>query len=416
MTVQTISTEQLHRLSTISASPNRGIDVGLDSPVLRVLAKVGRDLLSQLITESQYQPGELVFREGDNGFAMYIIWSGRVAVIKGDLDSPTLLGHRGAGEIIGEMALLENEPRSASVVALENVRLLGITRKDFETLLSKDPALGLSILSMLSARLRASDDARKTIARTESHLTRKVSRLQTEKQQLLELEQLRQDTIDLIVHDLRHPISSLFGAIKILEMVLPEEVMEENKQLLDIANSNCDHLQLMVESLLDVAYMETGDFHISVAPVTVPSIIEDAIKRVNVIADMENISIETLVPDNLPEIQADEEKLDRVLGNLLNNAIKFTPAGGNVSVTVEAGDDNILIGVTDTGPGIPDDSQERIFDRFTQLGGDRPRIGGFGLGLAFCRLAVESHGGKIWVESGKDDVGSSFKFTLPVTS
>jgi len=383
---------------------------------LRVLANAGRGTLSKLLGESQYQAGDIIFKEGDLGSTMYIVWSGRVAVIKGDLDAPTVLGYRGVGEVIGEMALLENEPRSASVVALENVRLLNITRASFERLLIENPAMGLDILSMLSARLRASDNARKFSSRAETQLVRQLSQLQTEKQQLVELEHIRQDTIDLIVHDLRHPISSLFGAIKILEMVLPEEVLTQNQQLIDIANSNCDLLQLMVESLLDVARMEEGNFNLNKRSVNLYGFVQEAVNRVRFLAGMENIAIQPSFASDLPIIDADEEKLHRIMGNLLHNAIKFTPGGGSVTVVVEPVDQAALFSVIDAGPGIPPENRQHIFDRFVQLNGERPRTGGFGLGLAFCKMAVEAHGGKIWVEPGINGEGSKFMFTIPVTS
>jgi signal transduction histidine kinase len=347
---------------------------------------------------------------------MYIIWSGRVAIVKGSFQSPTVLGYRGVGEIIGEMALLEDQPRSASVVALEGLRTLRIRREDFEEWLSQNPSMGLSILGTLSARLRASDDARKASSRAETHLIRKVTDLQSEKQQLLELERLRQDTIDLIVHDLRHPISSLFGAVKILEMVLPEEVLEANQQLLDIANANCDHLQLMVDSLLDVARMESGDAELRLLPTNLSQLINEAINRTSVFIEMEGIHVTTDIPADLPPITVDKDKIYRVLSNLVNNAIKYTPNRGEITITSELKDDFIVTSVADTGPGIEPEDRERVFDRFAQLSGENARGSGFGLGLAFCRMTVEAHGGKIWIEAGDNDDGSRFIFTLPLVA
>ena len=416
--VQTLSPQEFERvLNAPSPRTEVAFDGGLGSPFLRLLATAGREQLSRLITEKTYAPGDIIFKEDEIGLAMYIIWSGRVAVVKGGLESPTVLGYRGVGEIIGEMGLLENRPRSATVVALEEVRALSLTRQDFETLLSENPSVGLSILSTLSARLRAADDARKASSRSETQLTRRVSQLQTEKQQLLELERLRQDTIDLIVHDLRHPISSIFGAIKILEMVLPEEVLQDNAQLISIANSNCDHLQVMVESLLDIATMEAGDDDLNRQSIQIEHLVTEAVDQTQAVTDMENITAVTKIPEDLPPVLVDEEKLHRILSNLVNNAIKFTPSGGEISVVVEPVDDMVQISVSDTGPGIPVEDRERIFDRFAQLDGNGPRIGGFGLGLTFCKMAVEAHGGQIWIEDGKGgengDPGSTFAFTLP---
>ncbi|GAB4452409.1 MAG: hypothetical protein Kow0031_34830 [Anaerolineae bacterium] len=415
MVMQQVSLQQLDRLSVSEVSRTGSAGGKSQSPFLRMLASAGREVLAQLLEEKNYTAGEVVFKEGDQGNAMFIVWSGRVAVVKGDLEYPTLLGYRGVGEVVGEMALLEDEPRSASVVAIENVRLLRITRDNFELLLSQNPRLGLSIVSTLSARLRAADDARKSSARSESHLIKQVSRLQVEKQQLLEMEQIRQDTIDLIIHDLRHPISSLFGAIKILEMVLPQEVLAENQQLLGIANSNCDHLQLMVESILDVSRMQNGNLQINRRSMPLIPFVREAVKRVQILADMENILVDVRLPAEEIVVSADEEKLYRVMGNLLNNALKYTPGGGQILVVVEPHADEVWLSVADNGPGIPEDSRERVFDRFAQLNEDGRRLrSGFGLGLAFCRIAVEAHQGKIWVEPGENDQGSRFVFSLPL--
>lgn len=415
MVPQILTPQELENLLSIrpivSESANNG---GLGSPFLRLLATAGRELLSQLMTEQTYQPGEIIFQEGEVGDTMYIIWSGRVAVVKGEWQAPAVLGYRGVGEFIGEMALLESQPRSASVVALEPVRALQIRRDDFEKLLNTNPAMGLSILGTLSARLRAADDARKASMRLENQLVQQVSELQTEKQKLLELERLRQDTIDLIVHDLRHPISSIFGAIKILEMVLPEEVLRANQQLLNIANLNCDQLQIMVDSLLDVARMEAGDEQLKLSLTNLQRVVMDTIRRVKIVADMENVTLLPVFPEEMPLVQADEEKIGRVLVNLLNNAIKYSPGGSQVTVTLKVQNDQVITKVIDAGPGIPPKDRQKIFDRFAQLSNGSSRTGGFGLGLAFCQLAVEAHGGRIWVESGDEGIGSQFIFSLPL--
>ena len=404
--------DRLLNTETVSVEPS---DMELGPSFLHLLATAGRQLLSKLLTEHHYEPGEFIFKEGDIGDTMYIIWSGRVAVVKGDFKAPTVLGYRGVGEIIGEMALLEDQPRSASVVALESSRILRIKREDFEQWLSENPKLGLSILGTLSARLRAADDDRKASSKVKSQLSQQVTNLQSEKQHLLELERLRQSTIDFIVHDLRHPISSLFGAINILEMVLPDDVLQANKQLLDIATANCDHLQLMVASLLDIARMDEGVTELNLVSVNLSQLVEEAIRRASVFTDLENITVNPIIPDNLPTIRADKDKIYRVLSNLLNNAIKYTPNKGQIIIATELKDDHLLVSVTDTGPGIEPEDRERIFDRYVQITGSNVRPGGFGLGLAFCRIAVEAHGGRIWVEPRDNGEGSQFSFTLPLS-
>lgn len=413
MVVKTLTPQELDQLvdnQPISTELSAG---GLDSPFLRQLATAGRDILDELMTEQHIRQGEVVFHEGDMGDAMYIIWSGRAAVVKGKLESPIVLGYRGPGEIIGEMALLENRARSASVVALEDMRLLSIRRDDFEKLIQSNPSVGLGILGTLSARLRAADNARNAGWHAEDRLSRQISELQTEKQALLELQQLRQETTDLIVHDLRHPISSLFGIIKLLEMVLPQDVLETNQSLLRLGNSTIEHMQLLVDSLLDIARMESGEVQLELEPLDIKGLIENSARR-PVLPMRDNVTLETDVPATLPPVMADREKLERIMANLVGNAIKYTPGGGTIKVAAGAQNSHVTISITDTGPGIPPEDRQRIFERFARIKGNTSNRKGFGLGLAFCRLAVEAHGGKIWVEDGDGGVGSRFIFTLPV--
>jgi len=411
MVAKTLTPQELDQLvdnQPISTELSAG---GLDSPFLRQLATAGRDVLDELMTEQHTHQGEVVFGEGEIGDAMYIIWSGRAAVVKGDLESPIVLGYRGPGEIIGEMALLENRARSASVVALEDMRLLSIRRDDFEKLIQSNPSVGMGILGTLSARLRAADNARNAGWHAEDRLSRQISELQTEKQALLELQQLRQETTDLIVHDLRHPISSLFGIVKLLEMVLPQDVLETNQSLLNLGNSTIEHMQLLVDSLLDIARMESGEVQLDLEPLDVKDVIENSTDR-PVLPMRDNVTLETDVPDMLPLVMADREKLERIMANLVGNAIKYTPGGGQITVAAGSHNSHVEISITDTGPGIPPEDRERIFERFTRIKENTSSRKGFGLGLAFCRLAVEAHGGKIWVEDGDGGMGSRFIFTL----
>jgi signal transduction histidine kinase len=415
MVVKTLTPQELDQLvdhQPISTELSAG---GLDSPFLRQLATAGRDILDELMVEQHTRQGEVVFREGEMGDAMYIIWSGRAAVVKGDLHSPIVLGYRGPGEIIGEMALLENRPRSASVVALEDMRLLRIRREDFEKLIQSNPSVGMGILGTLSARLRAADNARNAGWHAEDRLSKQISELQIEKKQLLELQQLRQETTDLIVHDLRHPISSLFGIIKLLEMVLPQEVLATNQSLLNLANSTCEHMQLLVDSLLDIARMEAGEVQLDLELLDIRELLEDSTSR-PILPMRDNVILTTDLPDELPQVMVDRGKLERVMSNLVGNAIKYTPGGGRIIVAASAKNSHIEVSVTDTGPGIPLRDRKRIFERFARIKDDKASRKGFGLGLAFCRLAVEAHNGEIWVEDGNDGIGSRFIFTLPVES
>lgn len=410
----TLSPKQLEILSGAQKEhANSETRSALDSPFLRLLSSIERSQLDQLLTEQRCIPGEVILREGEPGDALFVIWSGTAVAFMGSPDTPTILGYRSAGEIIGEMALLERQPRSASVVALTDLRLLKIHQENFHNLLKKEPSLGLSIMEVLSARLRDSDQERSLGKSSERRLISQVSELQTEKEQLLELQRLRQETSDLIIHDLRNPLGAISLSLNMLDVVLPVEILDENRQIIDIARNSCDRMMRLVDSLLDVSRMESGESQFHFAPLDLTNLFQGVANNA-LAARNRNIRLVIDLPDSLPPLSGDRDKLERVLNNLLDNATKYTPDQGQITLSAQAEAEDVIISVTDTGPGIPEDQRQRIFERFTQVSGDLRARRGFGLGLAYCRLAVEAHGGHIWVEPGKDNIGSRFAFTLPL--
>jgi signal transduction histidine kinase len=416
MTSQFLTPQKLHHLLSIPPSPTASASPALDSPILGLLAATERELLAKLISEQQYAPGEMILKEGDAGDALYIIRSGRVAIVKGDFSSPTILAYRGAGEIIGEMALLENKPRSASVVALEESRLLRMSYENFQAWLRSNPILEMNLSKALSARLRAADEARSQNLLATKSLSRQFSELQTEKQQLLEIQRLRQETSDFIVHDLRNPLSLITGAVNILEMVLPEDILQANRELLELIYINSERMKRMIDSLLDVARMDAGETQLLLAGLDLPPLMKKVMDRMAPAVQSKNIKLCLPPAANLPAVVADEEKIDCVLANLIDNAIKFSPPEGQITLSAERQAQHILVSVINTGPLIPPEDRERIFERFTQASSPSLRIRSSGLGLAFCRLTVEAHGGRIWVEPEAGGAGNRFVFSLPLAA
>ena len=347
---------------------------------------------------------------------MYLIRSGRVVVLKGDLQSPTILGYRRAGEIIGEMALLENRPRSATVVALDALRLLGINRQAFQQLVEETPSLGMNLMALLSSRLRASDEDRSQGKLSEKRLMRQVSTLKNEKERLEEMQRLRQETSDLIIHDLRNPLSTISVALRMLTIVLPPEALEGNQELIEIAESGAQRMQRLVDSLLEVSRMEAGEAEFNLSKIDPAALISEVAHRESLLLQKKNIHLELRLSPDLPLVCIDRDKIDRVLVNLIDNAFKYTLEDGRVTISAEACEGGVQIGVSDSGPGIPIEEHQRVFERFAQVAGEARKRRGFGLGLSYCRLAVEGHGGRIWVEEGVGGVGSRFVFTVPAVA
>ena len=408
-----LSTDVLERIVAQAKTDAHPQPNNAQNTLLRLLLTVDRKLLSRLMEEQHYQRGDVLFWEGERGDAMYLIRAGHVVVIKGNLESPTVLGYRGPGEIIGEMALLESQARSATNIALSTVRLLRIDRNGFRELIRANPDISLTIMSMLSARLREADTIRTSALEGGEQLKKQVTRLMTEKEQLLELQRVRKETSDLIVHDLRNPLGIIYGTINMLEMVLPEDVLADNRELIDLATAACERMQRLVDSLLDVAKLETGEMPIHLRHADLQPVIEEVVQLQSVSARPHNVTLHTEIADDLPPVLMDVEKIERVLSNLLDNALKYSPPGSVVTVCAECAPQAVVVSVIDQGPGIPEAQRERIFERFAQVEGSKPARRGFGLGLTFCKLAIEAHGGKIWAEEGPNGVGSRFVFTLP---
>ncbi len=384
------------------------------STVVSLLSSLDRKVLDQVMIEHRFAAGEIVVREGQHGDIAYLIWSGRVAVVQGDFYNPASVNYRGPGEVVGEMSLIDNKPRSASIVALDDVRLLGIHRNDFFELLQIDPNFSTNMMEILSNRLRAAEELSRVNTAIGRELSAEVEELQSENEALRRLEQRRQELSELVVHDLRNPLGNLFSALNMLELVLPPDVLEANRELLEIARLSHLRMQDLVDSLLDIAQIEAGRPLGERKATHIPELMSE-VTQLNAFAlNKREMSLTLNFPPDLPPVWADPDQIRRVLTNLTDNAIKYSPKGGLLVVTAVPVDGMVEVSVLDAGPGVAPEEREHIFARFAQVeaGGIRPR--GFGLGLSYCKLAVEAHNGRIWVEPGPDGVGSRFVFTLPV--
>jgi len=235
-----------------------------------------------------------------------------------------------------------------------------------------------------------------------------------------ELEQTREDLIGMMVHDLRSPLTAVLSGLEMIqELALGEARDPLAVQAAEIAKRSCENMLMLVNSLLDISRLESGRMPLERAPAPFAPLVRSAIAHLSPLAAEKDVFIETDLPPDLPLVEMDNEKIGRVLINLLDNALKFTPVGERVILRARQknGDrgEIVVCSVSDAGPGIPAEYHEKIFDRFAQVRGQAVPRGrrGTGLGLAFCKLAVEAHDGRIWVES-ESGRGSTFFFTLPV--
>ena len=226
------------------------------------------------------------------------------------------------------------------------------------------------------------------------------------------LDKLREDLIAMVYHDIRSPLANVVSSLGVMKTIIDQDG-EDFEALLAIAMRSTERIQRLTDSLLDINRLEAGQPVWNREAVSPGDLIAEALDVVLSIAQIKKIEIDVQPIEDLPDINVDVDMIRRVIINLLENALKYTPAKGEISIGAQYHEVFMEFWVQDNGPGIPEMDRERIFDKFAQLPNTAGRSG-FGLGLAFCRLAVLGHGGRIWVES-EEGMGAKFRFELPVS-
>ena len=234
-----------------------------------------------------------------------------------------------------------------------------------------------------------------------------------------EIDRMKSDFISIVSHELRTPLANTKNAVSLIE--ISGELNDNQKKFISIAIRNSDRLARLIEQLLDISRIESGRAELNIEMVSIEELVSDSIESLKHQAEEKSISIIDNIPEDLPNIEADKDRLKQVFLNLIDNAIKYTDKGGKVKIEAKyisvidgKGDDFVEVRVIDTGIGIAPKNHERIFDKFQQVDTSySPRkTGGVGLGLTIVKEIIEKHHGKIWVESQLGE-GSQFIFVLP---
>ena len=231
-----------------------------------------------------------------------------------------------------------------------------------------------------------------------------------------ELERVKEDLTRMLVHDLRSPIVSIQGGLDMIEVMINDDDKEALLEMLEISRKGSHLILGMITQILNLNRMESGEIHLHHEPLALPSLFNDERTQFKSVMKQSSIRITGDFNPDLPVIHADRDLLTRVMHNLLDNAIKYSRNDSEIVTwgkPDEADCEYVLFGVMDNGAGIPKNHMPFLFDKYYTSQHDKARRKGTGLGLYFCKLAVEAHGGEIWAES-EPGKGANFIIRMPV--
>lgn len=367
-----------------------------------------------------YPPDYVLCQEGAYEDIFYIVADGKIAITKklteGEPERVLRVG--GRGDMVGEMALIQNAPRAATVRTTSECTVLEMEKQDFETILSQSPHMAMDIIRITLDRIRANDQMM-------------IADLQKTNKVLRQLDRNKLEFIQVAAHELRTPLTVLLGYVKVLRSLVDTKANAALGGVLDGIIKGTDRIHEIVNMMLDVTRIDADTLKVATVPVPVKRVVNDLLHNFKQAMAERGIEIVTEHADETPNINGDPTLIQKALYQLIVNAIKYTPDGGKVTIStrpivMESEAPGIEIAVTDTGIGLDAEHHELVFEKFYQVGSvalhssgkTTFKGGGPGLGLAIVRGVARAHGGKTWVESvGHDEEhfpGCTFYLQLPI--
>lgn len=251
------------------------------------------------------------------------------------------------------------------------------------------------------------------IEESERNLINKNSELEEANRKLLEANEMKSNFLSMITHELRTPLTTIKGYITFLKSGKGGGLNQTQKEWIDITDEETEHLNHLIEELIDLSKKAKGNFRVDLQSVQMKEVVDRAFLFLQPFAANQNTVMENNLPQDLPQVWADPEKILQVVTNLLENAIKFNKPDGRVSFFMKRTDERkIVFCVSDTGIGIPEEHKENVFENFFQVDSSgKRRYGGCGLGLAISKNIIDLHNGAIWVDS-KPGAGTKVFFEL----
>jgi len=368
--------------------------------------------LEQVAEAAHYRSvntGEVLFREGDEAKDFYLVIKGTVEVWKDyDTDEPDLLALHTKGHLFGEMAIVDELPRSSTVIAREKTDLLSISREDFHKLVRTDSSLALSLMKSVSSMVRKSNESFVEGLREKNrNLEQANHELREAQAELLRAERLSAlgKFSSLILHDIRNPLSIIRAYAEMIGMNTKQA--ERLKKYSDKIVSEADRINRLANELLDYS---RGEIRLNISIVTLKDLVAELVEDLRERFDSLNINILTDVQYSGP-VLLDRERLYRVMLNLADNARKAMPDGGLFKVNIGNRSKTFFIEVTDTGIGMSDEVKKHLYEPFCSFS----KGGGTGLGMCIVKSIVEAHEGSLSFQS-KEGEGTRFTMSFPAMS
>lgn len=367
-----------------------------------------------------YPPGYVLCQEGAHENVFYIIVEGNVIITKkiADEEAERVLRIGGKGDLVGEMALIQNAPRAATARATTECVVLEMEKRDFETILSRSPAMAIDIIRITLDRIRANDQ----MAITELQKNNKVLRL---------MDRNKMEFIQVAAHELRTPLTVIKGYSNLLRAFPEVQSNPSLDEMVDGISKGAERMHEVVNMMLDVTRIDAETLKVASVPVLLKRVLQGLVNSLGKAAAERGIEMRLEYAEETPIVHADPGLIEKALYQLVVNAVKYTPDGGKITlrarpVMLDGDIPGAEVAAQDTGIGLDPEHHELIFEKFYQVGSvalhstgkTSFKGGGPGLGLSLVRGVARAHGGKAWVESaGHDEVnypGCTFYLQLPV--